>query len=1333
MSLPSNDKDYGIVNVPTVANDAAVTGAHILPSSVGNLAPKSRLSTLLTVGTEAESANSAVCNTGSDVTHQMPARLAPTALKELTVTSLTASSSPRVSAVATTSPQESVSVIVRLKGAPSLSASTAVLSYTVEDGTLSTPRVTCRSSSQDCRSASPRLHTPRASVDCGSAAEPSATSPIFAAGADVGPDVAVPTGTEASKSSMRSVPQPKAFASLSTQTLKQQPLTPTSPTLNSSSLRPSPLAAEAFATHHHHEDRSLSASAVSRGATAAGRSIGARGRVLTITSPNTRERRKYEFGEVLEPDVTNAALCERVIPSVMEQMAAGFNVCLLCYGQTGSGKTYTMNALAPAVAKEIFRSLDMNNEVVEMSYIQIYNNKAYNLLDGARSGKFGAELSRPLMSSSGTGPSGGSSCFASASEPKILIRSSSEMLAKMKAASRLRVTYAHTLNAHSSRSFTLLSLHVTRFLDGAPLTTTRVTLADLAGTERLKKSGATGEAADQAIFINKSLMALRQLVESRGTEAEVLHFRKSLLTTYLAPRMRSWHLILLVTVSLEAGSFEETKSSLEFATNARRRKVMKVKSRIEHRLSSTVARLHGRPSFLITAGGVGTGHGWGARGDNGGRNKLQEIIEVLRYRIRVLEEALKIEQERSTIATVQIPLTEVLANTRCAASAEAVDADINQRANAEALQREFQYYQCILQEREQDLLSLQSQLPITSAETGCTPPVLTDSLDALTLWLGDSDGGARDDQQECATSPASQQSSNSSSSGSQVPSDELGAVDPHMQLRRYVRQLRSLRSRGGSEDEWCDDVLDRLHNAVLCATEQYEDVNEQLLVVSSSLCGLRTQNHRLYDEVLRANKRILETDMEYRKRCDALQTVTLRATAAETALEHLRLQLFQAYAEQSIREEMTRLYLDETPIAANVDETVPGDRQAEQQVELEKVQAHQQVLCDKITELVENVEQLTRAVAQKDVSLAALELLITPAQRALFHTLSNTATAISDRGTTANAGGDRGFGGTATSAIATDDGSSAADCFSLLQSRVLELSSLLTQEQQQHQLTQCELLEAREDARRSRQEQRQAFFQQQEEARRVGQLMAENYELRQQSERHQLYLDQMYTSFHEKLLQLRHRHEEEMAVLRSDAKEVSSHPHGNDDTGRRGFEDEVHYDRVSSAIARVPVHDDVLQGAPSAEDWLPEGTVHGSTAVALSVAGVIDSEGAGRRGSAKIRRPGGGRGRLGQLNVRHHEEVRGMTPSTAGHTVVADPAVVPSQGVGLASKMTRRSASISKARQNLFATYGDSANFSDALVPLIKSDVVVSSSSTTRRRVGATGAAGAKRRKSPRR
>ncbi|KAG5503726.1 hypothetical protein JIQ42_05949 [Leishmania sp. Namibia] len=1303
--MPSrgNREGHCIVNTSTAVNGAT---AHARSASIDNRAPTLRLAHPTVIGPMTETANSELRTTVSGALQQLPPDLATTTSGAMTKTPLRVVPSLFGTAAPTVSQQESVSVIVHLKAAPKLSSSTELLSYEVEDGALATPQMACGASSQESEIASPQLRTPLTTCNGDCPAETSAFLPRPFAGADGDADAdaaaAAATATVMSTPSATPLSLPRAFASSSTQPSKPLPLPGA----------PAPTAMKSSTPALHQED----GSAVLGGAAAAGRSIGSRGRVLTITSPTTRDCRQYEFGEVLGPEVESSALCDRLAPAIMAQMAAGYSVCVLCYGPFDSGNTRAMDALALTVAEVIFRSLDVDNDVVEMSYTQIYHDKAYNLLDSARAGKLGAKLSRPRMGST-------SSCLGSASEPKVFIRSSAEVLAKVKAASRLRVAKAHALSARSSDSFTLLSFHITHFLDGVPLTTVRVTLADLAATEMPKESGATRKAAGQAIAINKSMMELRQLFESGGNETGVQHFRKSVLTTYLAPHLDGRHLILLVSVSLEAGSYEELKSSLEFAANARRRKVTKVKSWADSRLVRTAARFCGPPGFLPRADSAGSGS---ARENISSSSEPHGVVEVLWHRIGVLEDALKIAHQRIAVATEQLPRTEVFTDVDNAVPVTAVGADLALLAHADALQRESMYYRGLLQEQERDFCCLQSALALTAAEFGDAPSALSDALDKSSLSLGEDGAGTGDDQQGSATPPGSARSSGGCSIQSRF--DEVDTDDVHAQLRWCVGQLRSLHSRGCSDNEGCCDVLDRLRDAALRAAEQYEDMNEQLLVTSSLLSGFRARNHRLYGAMLRSNERHLAVEMERDEWRAALQAATLRSSTAETALEQMRLQLFQAYAEQSIREEMIHLYLDAKPIAANVDGKVSGDRQTEQQVELEKVQAHQQVLCDKITELVDNVEQLTRAVAQKDVSLAALESLITPAQRALFHTLSNTAATVADHSTAS--GGDRegGLASAAVAAIASGDDNSAADCFSLLQSRVSELSSLLMQEQQQHQLTQCELLEAREDARRSRQEQRQTFFQQQEEARRVGQLMAENFELRQQNERHQLCLDVMYVGFHEKLQQLRRRHEEEVAELRTAAREAPSLQRGNGGAVREGQDgkSEDYDDTTSSITAHAPARRKTLQGVPLGEDCLREGNELGSTATALSTADAVESGGVRCRPAAPLQRSGQVRPPPKKSKGRRRGEMRGIAASARHNPIKAETAAVLSQRVEQSPKAVRRSVSSSKPKQQLFAKYGEPANPSHATAPLVKSGAIASRSPAARRRSRASAAAGKK-------
>ncbi|CCW69578.1 unnamed protein product [Phytomonas sp. Hart1] len=337
------------------------------------------------------------------------------------------------------------------------------------------------------------------------------------------------------------------------------------------------------------------------------------GKILSITKPNIEEERnmrltcKFEFNDVLGPNTSDVDMCAQIVPCILQRLNADYNVCVLCYGQIGSGKTHTTNALSQTLIKAVFDSI-VSTDVVELSYIQVYGNKAHNLL--AKSSEKDV-LGMPLPK-----PRGGLGC-----EPRYIVKNELDAENRRRAAQMFRYTSTHALNARSSRSHTLFSLHITKYRDGVPRLTTKVTLVDLAGSERIEEIGAAEDGSDEAIAMDKSIAMLRSYIVHGANSKDFGAYGDSLLMTYLVPRLQNCHVILIVTASLGKNNFEATKNSLEFATASKLRVVEKQKCGLGERLS-----FNGFYEQVFT--------------------NFNEILTTLRNKASALREDLRLEWER---------------------------------------------------------------------------------------------------------------------------------------------------------------------------------------------------------------------------------------------------------------------------------------------------------------------------------------------------------------------------------------------------------------------------------------------------------------------------------------------------------------------------------------------------------------------------------------------------------------------------------------------------------------------------------------------------------------
>ncbi|KAH7726405.1 Protein KLP-3 a [Aphelenchoides avenae] len=273
--------------------------------------------------------------------------------------------------------------------------------------------------------------------------------------------------------------------------------------------------------------------------------------------------RRYLFDKVFSESATQLDIYAEVSP-LIRSCLDGKNVSMFAYGHTGSGKTYTMDGPEnnPGIGQraliEIFRTLDESSEhldyEIHVSMIEIYNEKIRDLL-----GNDATEKPQLRMDADGR------------QEVRGIVRRSVESLEAvneiLREGRRNRSVAATALNANSSRSHAVIMVTVNmRDLSSGTTSTGRLNLIDLAGSERVAKSQATGAQLKEAQFINKSLSELGNVVSALRRQQSHIPFRNCLLTRVLQDSLNGdSKTLMIVQVAAETSEFQESLSSLNFA------------------------------------------------------------------------------------------------------------------------------------------------------------------------------------------------------------------------------------------------------------------------------------------------------------------------------------------------------------------------------------------------------------------------------------------------------------------------------------------------------------------------------------------------------------------------------------------------------------------------------------------------------------------------------------------------------------------------------------------------------------------------------------------------
>ncbi|KAJ6301045.1 hypothetical protein OIU77_015366 [Salix suchowensis] len=299
------------------------------------------------------------------------------------------------------------------------------------------------------------------------------------------------------------------------------------------------------------------------------------GRGIDLTQNG--QKYSFTFDKVFMPDSTQEDVFVE-ISQLVQSALDGYKVCIFAYGQTGSGKTYTMmgkpgnpslKGLIPRSLEQIFQtrqSLQSQGWKYEMqvSMLEIYNETIRDLLstkDSSRT-EYGSNGKQYAIKHDATGNTLVSDLTV------VDVCSTREVSFLLDQASHSRSVGKTQMNEQSSRSHFVFTLRITGFNENTEQQVQGVlNLIDLAGSERLSKSGSTGDRLRETQAINKSLSSLSDVIFSLAKKEDHVPFRNSKLTYLLQPCLGGdSKTLMFVNISPDHSSLGESLCSLRFAS-----------------------------------------------------------------------------------------------------------------------------------------------------------------------------------------------------------------------------------------------------------------------------------------------------------------------------------------------------------------------------------------------------------------------------------------------------------------------------------------------------------------------------------------------------------------------------------------------------------------------------------------------------------------------------------------------------------------------------------------------------------------------------------------------
>ncbi|XP_039253438.1 kinesin-like protein KIF6 [Styela clava] len=289
---------------------------------------------------------------------------------------------------------------------------------------------------------------------------------------------------------------------------------------------------------------------------------------------NKRENYKFAFEKIFDQQAKQDDVFEHVAKDVADNVLAGYNGTIFAYGQTGSGKTFTITGgaekfadrgIIPRSLSYLFEKFEQDKNHIystEVSYLEIYNENGYDLLDPRHEAAKLEDL------------------------PKVALMEDPDQNIHLKNLSMLpaqniedalnllflgdtnRMIAETPMNQASTRSHCIFTIHITSREPGsATIRRSKLHLVDLAGSERVAKTNVGGQLLTEVKYINLSLHFLEQVIISLSEKnRQHIPYRNSMMTSVLRDSLGgNCMTTMIATVSVDKKNVDESISTCRFA------------------------------------------------------------------------------------------------------------------------------------------------------------------------------------------------------------------------------------------------------------------------------------------------------------------------------------------------------------------------------------------------------------------------------------------------------------------------------------------------------------------------------------------------------------------------------------------------------------------------------------------------------------------------------------------------------------------------------------------------------------------------------------------------